>query len=120
MRLILVIPFAFAISSALVGASAGKLLHLPTTIPLYSDAYPSPRPVQVVSRGLPEGCGPTSQVLAHTTIDHKNGTLDYVTGTCTGGSSGDSTKRSDLEGRQQVCTSGYCEGDSTSPPWGHF
>jgi len=118
MRLTFVIPFAFAICSALVSASASKFFHPYATIPLRSDAHPPPRPAQVVSRGLPESCGPTSQVLAHTTIDHQTDTLDFVTGTCIGGSSGDSTKRSDLEGRQQVCTNGFCEGDTTYPPWG--
>jgi hypothetical protein len=120
MRLTFAIAFAFAISSALVSASAGNLLHLSANIPLRSDAYPSPRTVQVASRAQPQKCGTGGKVLEQNTIDHKGNTITHVSGTCPDGigGSGNPTKRSELEERQDVCTSGDCEGDPTYPPWG--
>jgi len=89
MKLTLAIAFAFAIP-ALVSASA---IH--------------------VSRGLPKGCGAGGQVLTTTTISHNGGTVEHVSGTC----SGSSAKRSELEERQSVCTTGCevtCEALSSS------
>jgi len=90
MKLTLAIAFAFAIP-ALVSASA---IH--------------------ISRALPEGCSAGGQVLTTTTISHNGGTVEHVSGTCSGGSA----KRSELEERQIVCTSGCsitCKALSSSP-----
>ncbi|KAH9960799.1 hypothetical protein BC827DRAFT_1267867 [Russula dissimulans] len=88
MRLTFAIAFAFAISSALVSASAGNLLHLSANIPLRSDAYPSPRTVQVASRAQPQKCGTGGKVLEQNTIDHKGNTITHVSGTCPDGIGG--------------------------------
>jgi len=88
MRLTFAIAFAFTIFPALVSASA----------------------VQVASRAQPKKCGTGGKVLAQNTIGHKGSTITYVSGTCPGGisGSGNPTKRSELEERQDVCTNGNC------------
>jgi len=91
MKLTFAIVFTFVISSALVNASA------------------------IVSRALPGGCT-AGQVLTHDTFNHEGSSVDYVTGTCNGGSP---AKRYELEKRQNICTNGTCtvtcENLSSSP-----
>jgi len=87
MRLTFAIAFVFSIFPAFVSASS----------------------VQVASRAQPEKCGTGSKVLAQNTINHKGSAITYVSGTCPGGiGSSGNPKRSELEERQDVCTSGDC------------